>query len=122
MDTDFDFVTAANRFYEVLFDKAPSVEKYFGDIKSQNFMFMNALESIHDLRGDDSQLDNFLKMLGRYHGKFGLTKEHFDVGAVAFEQAVLAGGANMDDEQKQFYLDAFSTISEVMGAAIEEQR
>jgi len=113
--TELDFAMATSKFYEVLFEKMPELEGLFGDELKQANMFIVALQSIADKAQGDRNLADYMKMLGEKHRKVGLNRFQMELGREAFEQAVEAGGKNLDREQKQRYLDAFTELERAMG-------
>ena len=57
-----DIFLATDRFYEVLFDKMPSLEILFSDKKKQESMFIVVLQTIRDYANGDRMLPDYLKM------------------------------------------------------------
>ena len=106
---------AAEKFYEVLFEKLPDIETKFGDKPNQKTMFIVALRSIGDCARGDGQLADYMKMLGAKHRGYGLTEQHMEIGRQAFEQAIEVGGGNLNSQRKQRYLDAFTELERMMG-------
>ena len=115
----FDFERATDKFYEVLFEKMPALEIMFADKHKQTSMFIVALQSIGDKARGDTQLADYLKMLGDKHKGFGLLRIHMEMGREAFEQALEAGSKDASDEEKQHYLKAFTELERSMGFGVD---
>jgi hemoglobin-like flavoprotein len=108
--TRLDFTLATDKFYEVLFERMPSLETLFGDKKKQECMFIVVLQTISDNANGDIMVSDYLKVLGEKHKAFGLRPVHMEMGRQAFEQAIVAGGINLNSADGQFYMESYDTL------------
>ena len=118
---NLDYWAATDKFYEVLFEKAPGVEALFGDITNQRGMFVFALKTIGGETPESERTDEYIKMLGNAHKRQGLTSEHMEIGREAFRASIEAGGRDLSDEGKRQYLDAFTELELAMGFDVKQE-
>jgi hypothetical protein len=120
--SELDFRIAAERFFQVLFKEIPEIKDRFRDKRKQKRMFASALQCIHNKRGDKSLLSNYLMKLGEKHRMAGVSRIHMRIGRKAFEQAVEAGGENLNfsSDDMQFYLKSYDALVVGMGFNILE--
>ena len=115
MDRNVNFEVATEKFYEVLFAKAPDVKAMFRDFEYSKLMFMSVLRSIGSLEQGDMLLKDYMELLGAKHRGYGLTEQHMEIGREAFRGAIESGGKDLSDERKQHYLRAFTELERMMG-------
>jgi len=113
--SDFDYIAATAKFYEVLFAEIPAIRSKFENVESQTAMFQVALKFVLSERRGSEKLQTFLKDLGVRHRKLGLQRMHLRIGRRAFSSALLAGDPRIDQEAMDEYSRIFTMLEEAMG-------
>ncbi|MCE5292397.1 MAG: globin domain-containing protein [Nocardiaceae bacterium] len=104
------------RFYEILFDRYPSVRSMFGaDIRPQASMLRGAIVAVLDHLDDAEWLSMTLESLGAKHAGWGVTEPMY--GAVA-ECMIAAmeelGGSSWTPEMTTAWTEALNTVAGLM--------
>lgn len=110
-----DFQVAVDKFYQILESELPEFTQLFSNPKKQKMMFYAALRSINALKNNKVKLIKYLKTIGDKHKMLGLSHYHMEIGRLAFEQAVLAGGEKLTPDQRLFYINSYVEIEKAMG-------
>ena len=120
-----NFIKAADKFYETLFDLMPSIAAMFKNEKHQKSMFIWALQAVDErvrygsMVSEYTTMQELLEAQGLKHKAYGLTPHHMEIGRKAFEQAIEAGGEFLNTEEKQYYMGAYDSL--VRGMKLEAQ-
>lgn len=108
--------TAADIFYDRLFEIAPQVRSLFPDDMSEQkkkLMQMLAI-AVNGL----TKLDEILPAvqdLGRRHNDYNVTPEHYDyVGAALLHALGVGLGDEFTDELKEAWTETYTTLASVM--------
>jgi nitric oxide dioxygenase len=112
----------AERFYEKLFDVAPSVRGLFpDDIAGQRKALIASIGAIvSSLRSPDS-LGEYLGALGLRHAGYGAVEGHYDVvGQVLLETMAELAGDLWNDELQSAWTTAYGAIKGLMLEAAQE--
>jgi chemotaxis signal transduction protein/hemoglobin-like flavoprotein len=110
------------RFYEILFERAPAAEPLFAqtDMKRQKAMLLGALVLVRNSLRDLDGLVPKLEAMGARHVAYGALPDHYPVVGEALLAALaeLAGEAWTDDLEAA-WTEAYGLVSSVMlaGAA-----
>jgi hemoglobin-like flavoprotein len=116
--------TAAELFYGKLFELDPSLRHLFhGDMKEQGKKLMNMIGLAVKGLSDMDHLVPAVQHLGRSHGSYGVTDEHYDTVATAllwtFEQGL---GDAFTPEVKNAWVEVYTLLATTMKAAANEQQ
>ncbi|MYR05529.1 flavoprotein [Gordonia sp. SID5947] len=104
------------RFYDILFDRYPSVRPMFQrDIKVQASMLRTAIVSVVDNLDDATWLTANLGALGRRHAEMGVTAPMYDaVGECMIAAMADIGGSAWKPEMSVAWQHALAAVSELM--------
>jgi hemoglobin-like flavoprotein len=110
-----DRVTA--RFYEILFERYPEVQRMFGrnSRPAQEKMLASALVAVVDHLEDAAWLDGTLGALGRAHVGYGVTDEMYDiVGECLLATLAEVAGDDWSAEVEGAWTEAYGAIRDAM--------
>jgi uncharacterized protein YjbI with pentapeptide repeats len=108
--------SASVRFYEKLFQDAPSVRQMFpGDVAKQARKFMQSLTVIVGSLSSTDRTTRMLKRLGERHRGYGVESSHYPiVGQVLVATLKCELPGEFDAELEEAWLAAFELISSAM--------
>jgi hemoglobin-like flavoprotein len=111
--------TAADLFYNKLFELDPSVQPMFkGDIKEQGAKLMATLNVVVESLDKLDQVVPVAKELAIRHVPYGVKPEHYDtVGAALLWTLEQGLGAGFTADVKQAWAKAYTTLAGVMKEA-----
>ena len=106
-----------DRFYRLLFERAPELRRLFGEsgMPKQHEMFLNQLVwTVRELRHLPVLLEN-LSGLGDRHRLYGVRREHFPVAGEALLAALEEVlGPEFDVESRAAWTSAFASLATAM--------
>jgi hemoglobin-like flavoprotein len=111
--------TAAELFYNKLFEMEPAVKPLFkGDIKEQGRKLTAMLNSVVNGLNDLSALVPVAQELGKRHVPYGVKAEHYDTVGAALLWTLGAGlGDAFTPPVKEAWTAAYTTLAGVMKQA-----
>lgn len=106
------------RFYEILFERHPSVRPMFGaDVAPQARMLREAVVAVVDHVDDASWLTDTLGGLGRKHAGYGVTPEMYGWVAESMIAAMVElGGSAWTEDMTSAWTDALTAVAGLMQA------
>ncbi len=115
-------VTAADIFYNKLFELDPSLKPLFkGDIKEQGQKLMTMLAAAVKGLNDLDSLVPVVQDLGRRHVDYGVTDEHYDtVGAALLYTLEQGLGEAWNEEVKEAWTAVYMVLAGVMKEAAKK--
>ena len=114
--------TAAELFYNRLFEIAPEVKPYFkGDMKDQGEKLMKMLNTAVSGLDNLEALITPLQNLGKKHVSYGVKNEDYDKVGAAFLWTLEQGlGDAFTNEVKEAWVVTYTTVATVMKEAADE--
>jgi nitric oxide dioxygenase len=111
------------RFYENLFDTAPSVRAIFPvDLAGQRRALLGALGMVVSNLRSPEKLTEFLDGLGKRHIAYGAADAHYDVvGAVLLRTMAELAGDLWNDELQSAWAAAYGAVRDIMLAAASQE-
>lgn len=111
--------TAAELFYNRLFEIAPEVKPYFkGDMKAQGEKLMTMLNTAVKGLENIEALIPALQNLGKKHVQYGVKNEDYDKVGEAFLWTLQQGlGESFTDEVREAWVVTYTTVADVMKEA-----
>lgn len=108
--------SATGRFYQKLFEEAPSVRSMFpSDVSKQARKFLQALNVIVGSLISTDRTTRMLQRLGEKHRGYGVESSHYPlVGRVLVSTLKEELGSEFTEEVEQAWIDAFELISSAM--------
>jgi hemoglobin-like flavoprotein len=116
--------TAAELFYNRLFEIAPEVRPLFkGDMKAQGKKLMTVLAVAVNGLSDLPSIVPTVEKLGVKHIDYGVKEEHFPIVAEALLWTLEKGlGGDWNDELKSAWTEAYRLLAGTMIAAMTKAR
>lgn len=108
--------TAAELFYNRLFELAPAVRPMFPeDMNDQGHKLMMSLHKIVMSLTTQKDLVDYLKALGKAHNGYGAQAAHYPVVGEALLWTLEQGlGDDWNDELKELWTAAFGVVADAM--------
>lgn len=116
--------TAANLFYNKLFQIDPSLKIMFkGDLNEQGLKLMNMLGiAVRSLDKLD-ELTLAVKSLGRRHSGYGVKERHYDIVADALLWTLEQGlGKDFNEETKDAWVEVYTLLSQTMIESVSQHK
>jgi len=116
-------VTAAQLFYDRLFEIAPEVQPLFtGDIKEQGRKLMTMLATAVASLDKIDQILPAVQELGRRHGTYGVRDEHYGLVGEALLWTLERGlGNDFTPDVKDAWAVVYGTLAQTMQDAVHGQ-
>jgi hemoglobin-like flavoprotein len=113
----------AEYFYADLFQRNPQYRSLFpASMARQQEVLLGALSQIVSMVDDPERLVPYLDELGRAHGGFGVTPQHYpEVGASLIATLKYFSGDDWSAELEKDWVEAYGVVSDVMVKAADQK-